>query len=48
MRLIPRLVTMALASSSSLRGGAAKFIHEVVLPADAALPAGAACVGRLD
>lgn len=38
---------MAVASGSSLPGGAAKFINEVVLPAEAALPAGAACVGRL-
>lgn len=43
-----RNLVMALASGSSLPGGAAKFINEVVLPAEAALPAGAACVGRLD
>jgi CubicO group peptidase (beta-lactamase class C family) len=43
-----RNLVMALASASSLRGGAAKFINEVVLPAEAALPAAAACVGRLD
>ena len=41
-------LVMALASGSSPPGGAAKFINEVVLPAEAALPAGAACVGRLD
>jgi CubicO group peptidase (beta-lactamase class C family) len=43
-----RNLVMALASASSLPGGAAKFINEVVLPAEAALPAGAACVARLD
>jgi CubicO group peptidase (beta-lactamase class C family) len=43
-----RNLVMALASGSSLPGGAANFINEVVLPAEAALPAGAACVGRLD
>ncbi|QHO77494.1 hypothetical protein ACH79_37560 [Bradyrhizobium sp. CCBAU 051011] len=43
-----RNLVMALASASSLPGGAAKFMNEVVLPAEAALPAGAACVGRLD
>ena len=43
-----RNLVMALASSSSPPGGAAKFINEVVLPAEAALPAGAACVERLD
>ena len=43
-----RNLVMALASDSTLPGGAAKFINEVVLPAEAALPAGAACVGRLD
>jgi CubicO group peptidase (beta-lactamase class C family) len=43
-----RNLVMALASGSHLPGGAAKFINEVVLPAEAALPAGAACVGRLD
>jgi len=43
-----RNLVMTLASASSLPGGAAKFINEVVLPAEAALPAGAACVARLD
>jgi hypothetical protein len=43
-----RNLVMALASGSSLPGGAAKFINEVVLPAEAALPAGAACLGHLD
>ena len=43
-----RNLVMALASGSHLPGGAEKFITEVVLPAEAALPAGAACVGRLD
>lgn len=43
-----RNFVMALASGSSLPGGAAKFINEVVLPAEAVLPPGAACVGRLD
>jgi hypothetical protein len=43
-----RNLVVALASAASLPGGAAKFINEVVLPAEAALPAGAACVGRLD
>jgi CubicO group peptidase (beta-lactamase class C family) len=43
-----RNLVMALASGSSLPGGAAKFINEVVLPAEAALPAGPACVARLD
>jgi hypothetical protein len=43
-----RNLVMALASVSSLPGGAAKFINEVVLTAEAALPAGAACVARLD
>jgi CubicO group peptidase (beta-lactamase class C family) len=43
-----RNLVMALASGASLPGGAAKFINEVVLPAEAALPAGTACVGRLD
>ena len=43
-----RNLVMALASGSSLPGGAAKFINEVVRPAEAALPAGAACIGRLD
>ena len=48
LNLPDRNLVMALASGSSLPGGAAKFINEVVLPAEAALPAGAACVGRLD
>ncbi|MFO1108446.1 MAG: serine hydrolase [Bradyrhizobium sp.] len=48
LNLPDRNLVMALASASSLPGGAAKFINEVVLPAEAALPAGAACVGRLD
>ena len=43
-----RNLVVALQSASSLPGGAAKFINEVVLAAEAALPAGAACVGRLD
>jgi CubicO group peptidase (beta-lactamase class C family) len=43
-----RNLVMALASSSSPPGGTAKFINEVGLPAEAALPAGAACVARLD
>src|ERR1043165_132116 len=43
-----RTLGMALASVPSLPGGAAKFINELVLPAEAALPAGAVCVGRLD
>jgi CubicO group peptidase (beta-lactamase class C family) len=48
VNLPDRNLVMALASGSSLPGGAAKFINEVVLPAEAALPAGAACVARLD
>ncbi len=48
LNLPDRNLVMALASASSLPGGAAKFINEVVLPAEAALPAGAACVGRLN
>ena len=48
LNLPNRNLVMALASASSLPGGAAKFINEVVLPAEAALPAGTACVGRLD
>src|SRR5215470_6508416 len=48
LNLPDRNVVMALASSSTLPGGVAKFVNEVVLPAEAALPAGAACVGRLD
>jgi CubicO group peptidase (beta-lactamase class C family) len=48
LNLPDRNLVMALASGSSLPGGAAKFINEVVLPAEAALPAGAACVARLD
>ncbi|MHC2336131.1 serine hydrolase domain-containing protein [Bradyrhizobium sp. USDA 4454] len=43
-----RNLVVTLASAASLPGGAAKFINEIVLPAEAALPAGAACVGRLD
>jgi CubicO group peptidase (beta-lactamase class C family) len=43
-----RNLVMALASASTLPGGATKFINEVVLPAEAALPAGTACVARLD
>lgn len=43
-----RNLVMALASGSSPPEGAAKLINEVVLPAEAALPAGAPCVGRLD
>ncbi|MBR0870013.1 serine hydrolase [Bradyrhizobium tropiciagri] len=43
-----RNLVVALQSAASLPGGAAKFINEVVLSADAALPAEAACVGRLD
>jgi len=43
-----RNLVVALASASSLPGEVAKFISEVLLPAEAALPAGAACVGRLD
>ena len=48
MNLPDRNLVMALASGSSLPGGAAKFINEVVLPAEAALPAGTACVASLD
>jgi len=48
LNLPDRNLVVALASGSSLPGGAAKFINEVVFPAEAALPAGAACVGRLD
>jgi CubicO group peptidase (beta-lactamase class C family) len=48
LNLPDRNLVMALASASSLPGGVAKFVNEVVLPAEAALPAGAACVGRLD
>jgi CubicO group peptidase (beta-lactamase class C family) len=48
VNLPDRSLVMALASASSLPGGAAKFISEVVLPAEAALPAGAACIARLD
>jgi hypothetical protein len=48
LNLPDRNLVMAPASGSSLPGGAAKFINEVVLPAEAALPAGATCVGRLD
>lgn len=48
LNLPDRNLVMSLASGSSLPGGAAKFVNEVVLPAEAALPAGAACVGRLD
>ena len=48
LNLPDRNLVMALASASSFPGGAAKFVNEVVLPADAALPAGAACVGHLD
>jgi CubicO group peptidase (beta-lactamase class C family) len=43
-----RNLVMALASASTFPGGATKFINEVVLPAEAALPAGTACVARLD
>ncbi|MBR1267671.1 serine hydrolase [Bradyrhizobium sp. AUGA SZCCT0222] len=43
-----RNLVIALASASSLPGGATKFLNEVVMPAEAALLAGAACVGRLD
>jgi CubicO group peptidase (beta-lactamase class C family) len=43
-----RNLVIALASASTPAGGAAKFVNEVVLPAEAALPAGAPCVGRLD
>ena len=43
-----RNLVIALSSGSTLPGGAAKFINDVVLPAEAPLPAGAACVGRLD
>jgi CubicO group peptidase (beta-lactamase class C family) len=48
LNLPDRNLVIALASSSSLPGGVAKLINEAVLPAEAALPAGAACVGRLD
>jgi len=48
LNLPDRNLVMALASASSLPGGAAKFVNEVVLPAEAALPAGAACVARVD
>ncbi|MBR0774765.1 serine hydrolase [Bradyrhizobium diazoefficiens] len=48
LNLPDRNLVMALQSAYSLPGGAAKFINEVVLPAEAALPAGAACVARLD
>jgi CubicO group peptidase (beta-lactamase class C family) len=43
-----RNLVIALASSSTLSGGAAMFINDVALYAEAALPAGATCVGRLD
>ena len=43
-----RNLVIALASSSTLPGGAAMFINDVALYAEAALPAGATCVGRLD
>ena len=43
-----RNLVVALASRSSLPGGAARLMNEVVFPAEAALPAGAGCVGRLD
>ena len=43
-----RNLVIALSSGSTLPGGAAKFINDVLLPAEAPLPAGAACVGRLD
>jgi CubicO group peptidase (beta-lactamase class C family) len=43
-----RNLVIALSSGSTLPGGAAKFINDFVLPAEAPLPAGAACVGRLD
>jgi CubicO group peptidase (beta-lactamase class C family) len=43
-----RNLVMAMASASDLPGGAAKFINEVVLPAEAALPAETACVAHLD
>jgi CubicO group peptidase (beta-lactamase class C family) len=42
-----RNLVIALASASSLPGGVATFVNEVVLPAEAALPP-AACVRRLD
>ena len=48
LNLPDRNLVMALSSASSLPGGAAKFVNEVVLPAEAALPAGAACVARVD
>jgi CubicO group peptidase (beta-lactamase class C family) len=48
LNLPDRNLVMALASASTPPGGAAKFINEVVLPAEAALPAGTPCVGRLD
>ncbi len=48
LNLPDRNLVMALASASSLPGGVAKFVNEVVLPAEAALPAGAACGARLD
>jgi CubicO group peptidase (beta-lactamase class C family) len=48
LNLPDRNLVIALASGSTLPEGLAKFINEVVLPAEAALPAGAACVGRLD
>jgi CubicO group peptidase (beta-lactamase class C family) len=46
LNLPDRNLVMALASASSLP--TAKLINEVVLPAEAALPAGVACVARLD
>ena len=48
LNLPDRNLVIALASGSSLPGAVVKFINEVVLPAEAALPAGAACVGRMD
>jgi hypothetical protein len=43
-----RNLVMALASGGRLPGGSQKFINELVLPAEAALPASAACLARLD
>ena len=48
LNLPDRNLVMALASASSLPGGVAKLVNEVVLPAEAALPAGAACLAHLD
>ena len=43
-----RNLVIALASSATIPGGTGAFINDVVLYAEAALPAGAACIARLD